>query len=61
MRPRWAKAWAGEVGDAIKKKIPVGRFAQPEEIAAAILYLVGGHAGIIAGSNLVIDGGYTVQ
>ncbi len=55
------KAWAGEVGEAMKRKIPVGRFAQPSEIAAAILYLVSGHSGMITGENLIIDGGYTVQ
>ena len=55
------KAWAGEVGEAMKKKIPVGRFAQPEEIASAILYLVSGHSGMVTGANLLIDGGYTIQ
>lgn len=55
------KAWAGEVGVAMKQKIPVGRFAQPEEIAAAALYLVSGHARIMTGANVVIDGGYTIQ
>ena len=55
------QAWAGEVGDVMKSKIPVGRFAQPEEIAAAILYLASGHAGIVNGANLLIDGGYTIQ
>lgn len=55
------KAWAGEVGEAMKKKIPVGRFAQPEEIAAAVMYLVSDHSQIITGSNLIIDGGYTIQ
>jgi len=55
------KAWAGEVGEAMKRKIPVGRFAQPEEIAAAVMYLVSDHSQIITGSNLIIDGGYTIQ
>ena len=55
------KAWAGAVGEEMKKKIPVGRFAQPEEIAAAVLYLVSEHSHIITGANLVIDGGYTIQ
>ena len=55
------KAWAGEAGVAMKKKIPVGRFAQPEEVAAAILYLVSGHSRIVTGANLIVDGGYTVQ
>lgn len=55
------KAWAGEVGEAMKKQIPVGRFAQPEEIAASVVYLASQHAGIMTGANVVIDGGYTVQ
>jgi NAD(P)-dependent dehydrogenase (short-subunit alcohol dehydrogenase family) len=55
------KAWAGEVGEAMKKKIPVGRFAQPEEIAAVVLYLVSGVSTMITGENVVIDGGYTIQ
>lgn len=55
------KAWAGEVGAAMKKKIPLGRFAQPEEIAAAALYLVSDHSRMITGANLLIDGGYTIQ
>ena len=45
----------------MKKKIPTGRFAQPSEIAAAILYLVSANAGMITGENLIIDGGYTIQ
>ena len=55
------KAWAGEVGEAMKQKIPVGRFAQPEEIASAALYLVSRHTRIMTGSNLIVDGGYTIQ
>lgn len=55
------KAWAGEVGEAMKRKIPVGRFAQPEEIALAALFLASGGAGMITGANLVVDGGYTIQ
>ena len=55
------KAWAGEVGEAMKRKIPVGRFAQPEEIALAALFLASAGAGMITGANLVVDGGYTIQ
>lgn len=52
-------SWAGEIGEAFKKKIPTRRFAQPEEIALAALYLASGAAGMINGENLVVDGGYT--
>lgn len=55
------KAWAGEVGEQFKKKIPIGRFAYPEEIAAAALYLASEAADMVTGSNLVIDGGFTAQ
>lgn len=55
------KAWAGEVGEAMKKKIPAGRFGYPEEVAAAAVYLASQAADLVTGSNLVIDGGYTIQ
>lgn len=53
------KAWTGPAGDRMRESIPVGRFAEPEEIAAAIGYLAGDSAAIVTGENLVIDGGYT--
>lgn len=55
------KAWAGEVGEAMKLKIPARRFAYPEEIAACALFLASDAAAMINGENLVIDGGYTIQ
>ena len=54
-------AWAGEKGVAFKQKIPTGRFALPEEIAMAALFLASGAAAMINGENLVVDGGYTIQ
>jgi NAD(P)-dependent dehydrogenase (short-subunit alcohol dehydrogenase family) len=55
------RAWAGAVGEAMKKKIPTGRFAQPEEIALAVLYLASDAAAMVDGENFIIDGGYTIQ
>lgn len=40
-------------------EIPAGRFALPEEIAAATLFLVSRQAGYITGINLPVDGGRT--
>ncbi|MFS2152517.1 SDR family oxidoreductase [Rhizobium sp. Rhizsp42] len=54
------KAWAGEKGEAAKKRIPAGRFAYPEEIAAAAVFLVSDGANMINGADLLIDGGYTI-
>jgi glycerol dehydrogenase len=55
------KAWAGEVGEEMKKKIPVGRFGYPDEVAASVLFLASDAANLITGSNLIIDGGYSIQ
>ncbi|MGY2400632.1 SDR family oxidoreductase [Pseudomonas sp. SDO5271_S396] len=55
------QAWAGELGEKAKLQIPVGRFAQPEEIAGLVLYLVSDAARMITGENVVIDGGYSIQ
>lgn len=40
--------------------IPLGRFADPEEIASPILYLCSANACYSTGSTLVVDGGYSV-
>lgn len=53
--------WAGEKGEAMKEKIPTRRFAQPEEVALAALYLASEAAGMITGENLLIDGGFVSQ
>jgi len=48
-------AWA----QAVLKRYPLGRFGQPEEIAAAILYLASDEAAFVTGVALPVDGGYT--
>jgi 3-oxoacyl-[acyl-carrier protein] reductase len=35
----------------------MGRFASPEEIAAAIVFLASDNAGFITGQTLFVDGG----
>lgn len=52
--------WAGEKGERARAAIPTRRFAKPEEVAAAVLYIAGDSAAMINGANLVIDGGYTI-
>ncbi len=56
--PLGKEAWAGERGEAMKRLIPVGRFAQPEEVASLVAYLASDVAGMITGENVLIDGGY---
>jgi NAD(P)-dependent dehydrogenase (short-subunit alcohol dehydrogenase family) len=55
------KAWDGPRGDALKELIPMGRFAYPNEIAAAAVFLASDAAGMITGADLLIDGGYTIK
>ena len=38
---------------------PIGRLGRPEEIAHAIAFLLSDAASFMAGSTLVVDGGYT--
>ena len=54
------EVWAGAKGETFRAKIPTGRFAEVDEIAHAVLYLVSGAAGMVNGENLVVDGGYTI-
>lgn len=43
----------------LKKTIPLGRQAKPEEIAGSVLYLLSDAASYVTGQALVIDGGHT--
>ena len=42
-----------------KSDIPLGRFARPEEFAAAVAFLASVRAGYITGVSLAVDGGWT--
>jgi 3-oxoacyl-[acyl-carrier protein] reductase len=43
----------------MKKEIPLGRFAEASEIAAAVAFLASPAAAYINGINLPVDGGRT--
>jgi len=42
------------------KRYPLKRYGKPEEIAYAVIYLLSDASQWVTGSNLVIDGGYTL-
>lgn len=43
--------------DAILKQVPSGRMGDPEEIAAAVVYLASAEAGYVTGTTLHVNGG----
>ncbi|MDK2011024.1 MULTISPECIES: SDR family NAD(P)-dependent oxidoreductase [unclassified Deinococcus] len=49
--PKWRETWL--------KETPMGRLAEPAEIAPAVLYLASDAASFVTGHALVVDGGYT--
>ena len=44
---------------AFEERIPLRRYGQPEEIAAAIAFLASDDASFVNGANLLVDGGVT--
>ncbi len=54
-------AWANENGIRHQDEIPTGRFATPDEIAAAVLFLAGEWSAMVNGADLRVDGGFTIR
>ena len=50
----------GVLGPEYLKTIPLGRFAEPADIAAAVAFLASPEASYITGQNIVLDGGQTL-
>jgi NAD(P)-dependent dehydrogenase (short-subunit alcohol dehydrogenase family) len=48
-----------DAGDYLTR-VPLGRFAEPEEVAAAVAFLASNEAAYITGQTLVLDGGLTL-
>lgn len=45
--------------EAFMAKVPLGRFAEPAEIAAAVAFLLSDESSFMIGAPLIQDGGYT--
>jgi NAD(P)-dependent dehydrogenase (short-subunit alcohol dehydrogenase family) len=49
------------IGPALLAQIPLGRFATPQQVAAAVVFAASDAAGALTGTSLVIDGGWTAR
>jgi len=50
-RPEWKELWVRDT--------PMGRLAEPREIAGPVVFLASAAASFVTGHDLVIDGGFT--
>ncbi len=46
--------------DEVKSTTALGRLVKPEEVAAAIVWLLGAEASAVTGVNLPVDAGFLV-
>lgn len=49
------------LSEELERLHPIGRIAEPREIAEAALWLCSGRASFVMGSALIVDGGYVAQ
>lgn len=60
LTPMAAMAWGDPAKrDPMLAAIPLGRFAEPAQVAAPVLFLLSEGAGMISGVCMPVDGGYT--
>jgi NAD(P)-dependent dehydrogenase (short-subunit alcohol dehydrogenase family) len=57
--PGWIHVGGEKLSKEDHAQHPVGRVGTPEDIAAAVAYLIGEEAGFVTGSEVIIDGGMT--
>lgn len=47
--------------ETLLAKVPLGKYARPEDVAAATLFLLSNQNQFITGQQLILDGGVTIQ
>jgi NAD(P)-dependent dehydrogenase (short-subunit alcohol dehydrogenase family) len=61
LTPMAVKAWSDPAKSAgMMARIPMGRFAEPDDIAEVILFLLSDEAAMVNGLSMPVDGGYMI-
>ncbi|WP_275786497.1 SDR family oxidoreductase [Pararhizobium gei] len=61
LTPMAIKAWSDpQKAAGMLNRIPVGRFADPDDVAEVILFLLSDEAAMVNGLSMPVDGGYMV-
>jgi len=55
------RSLSDDIKDQIMGQVPVGRFAEAEEVAEVVAFLAGEDAGYVTGQTVAVDGGMTMQ
>jgi len=62
LTPMAVKAWSDpEKSAPMRKRIPLGRFVEPPEVASVIAYLLSDDAAMVNGVDLPVDGGFLIN
>ena len=62
LTPMAVKAWSDPAkSDPMLKRIPLGRFVEPPEVAAVIAYLLSDDSAMVNGVDLPVDGGFLIN
>lgn len=59
LTPMAVKAWSDpKKSEPMMRRVPMGRFVEPEEVAEAVAFLLSDAAAMINGHSLPVDGGF---
>ncbi|MDN5568365.1 MAG: SDR family oxidoreductase [Paracoccus sp. (in: a-proteobacteria)] len=62
LTPMAVKAWSDPAkADPMKQRVPLNRFVEPEEVANAVMFLLGDGAAMINGISMPVDGGFGIN
>jgi NAD(P)-dependent dehydrogenase (short-subunit alcohol dehydrogenase family) len=50
-----------EMAQWVKERIPLGGMGRPEDVAGAVVFAASPAAGLVTGTSLLVDGGWTAQ